>query len=89
MKAFLYRHGEREVLGHSVAGLCKRAAAVRKEFSALTQKARRLDRFYIPTRYPNGLPEGIPAESYDKADAQSALDLAREIYDAVKKQLDV
>ena len=89
LKAFLYAQGEREVVGHSVAGLCRRAANFKKGFSTLVQKARRLDRYYIPTRYPNGLPDGVPAESYDEADAQDALNLAREICDMVKQQLNV
>jgi HEPN domain-containing protein len=89
LKAFLYGQGERPVLGHSVATLCGRAAKSRKEFSALAQKARRLDRFYIPTRYPNGLPDGIPAESYDASDAQDAITLAQEFCNTVKKYLNV
>jgi HEPN domain-containing protein len=32
-----------------------------------------LDQFYIPTRYPNGLPApGIPSESYTAAQAEAA-----------------
>ncbi len=30
----------------------------------------------IPTRYPNGLPGGLLSDSYDEADARSALGLA-------------
>jgi len=41
------------------------------------EMAFRLDRFYIPTRYPDALPgmlaEGLPGQQ----DAQEALDLAR------------
>ncbi len=37
------------------------------------QKATILDKFYIPTRYPNGLPDGIPHDSYTKDEALSAL----------------
>lgn len=87
LKAFLYAQGEREVLGHAVGELCKRAAKFKRDFTALSRKAQKLDRFYIPTRYPNGLPGGIPAESYDEEDAGLALKLAQEIFEFVKQQL--
>jgi HEPN domain-containing protein len=35
--------------------------------------AARLDRHYIPTRYPNGLPGGSPFQSYSAGDLASAL----------------
>ncbi|MGD0153032.1 MAG: hypothetical protein ABSC17_04605 [Thermacetogeniaceae bacterium] len=31
----------------------------------------------VPTRYPNGLPGGIPADAFDKSDAERALSLAQ------------
>jgi len=39
--------------------------------------------FYIPTRYPNGLPESIPAEVYTAAEATLALDLAQQVLELV------
>jgi len=27
--------------------------------------AKKLDRYYIPTRYPNGLPGGVPSRYFD------------------------
>ena len=35
-----------------------------------------LDKFYIPTRYPNGLPDLTPMESYTAEDAKMALERA-------------
>jgi HEPN domain-containing protein len=35
---------------------------------------KRLDRFYIPTRYPNGLPGGLPFQTYSAKDLQEAID---------------
>lgn len=85
LKAFLYAQGERAIKGHSVATLCKEATRFNKEFSRVLYQAKKLDRYYIPTRYPNGLPDGIPAESYTGADAQEAIAQAREIFDLAKK----
>ena len=42
---------------------------------------------YIPTRYPNGLPELTPAEAYQDEDAQQCILQATEILAAVKSIL--
>jgi HEPN domain-containing protein len=85
LKAILYAYGARQVLGHSVADLSRQAAKKDKSLEPLTAQAAKLDRFYIPTRYPNGLPGGIPAEVYDRADGDEAIQLARQVVDTVKK----
>jgi HEPN domain-containing protein len=46
-----------------------------------------LDRFYIPTRYPNGLPELTPGEAYQGEDADLCIQHATEILAAVKTLL--
>jgi HEPN domain-containing protein len=43
------------------------------------EQAQLLDTFYIPTRYPNGFPEGKPADYYNATKAQEALDAANAI----------
>lgn len=73
LKAVLYAKGEESVLGHSAVMLAAAAAELEPELRPVTDAARRLDRFYIPTRYPNGLPGGIPAEAFDDSDAASAI----------------
>lgn len=84
LKAFLYRQGARQVTGHSVGELCKHAGKFRKGFQSLVARAKKLDRYYIPTRYPNGLPGGVPSESYDASDSKLALELASEVINTVK-----
>jgi HEPN domain-containing protein len=49
--------------------------------------AKKLDRFYIPTRYPNGFEQGAPKDYYLKEDAQEALKYAQKIIDFCKKQI--
>jgi len=46
-----------------------------------------LDRFYIPTRYPNGLPELTPGEAYVDEDAEECIQRASEILTTVKSLL--
>ena len=40
---------------------------------ALLDRARALDKLYIPTRYPNGLAGGAPADFYTRAEAERAI----------------
>lgn len=87
VKAFLYWSGERLVLGHSVVELLKEAAKKDPLFGNLVADGSKLDRFYIPTRYPNGLPGGIPAETYDVKDAREALESAGAIVAAVENSI--
>src|SRR5437867_1110958 len=45
---------------------------------SLRGAAARLDQLYIPTRYPNGLPGGVPAEVFSKEQAGEAIAQAAE-----------
>lgn len=89
LKAFLYLGGNQLVWGHSVAELVDDATAADASFEALREKGSLLDRFYIPTRYPNGLPGGIPSESFNAKDSEEAMRAAKDIIDTVasKKRL--
>jgi len=52
--------------------------------------AEKLDRYYIPTRYPNGLPGGIPSRVFD--DPKEALDasnIARDIINFIKNKFNL
>jgi HEPN domain-containing protein len=84
IKAFLYAQGEEIVLGHSVQRLCAAAAKFKPEFTTKSRRWSILDGYYIPTRYPNGLPDGVPADVYTREAAQSAVTLADEVVNWVK-----
>lgn len=43
-----------------------------------------LDQYYVPTRYPNGLPGGIPSDVYTENQAAAAVDIARQVVAAVR-----
>ena len=66
-------------LGHNLTGLAEEAAHLTG--MSLTEEIRdalaRLARHYIPSRYPDALPTGSPADHYRKADAAAALADAR------------
>jgi len=78
IKAYLYAQGEEIVLGHSVARLCADAALYQPGFADKARRWSLLDGYYIPTRYPNGLPDGIPAEVYTRDAALGAVAMAEE-----------
>lgn len=44
--------------------------------------------YYVSTRYPNALPDSIPARIFDRATAERAVDLAREIVTFVKDRVE-
>ncbi len=79
LKAFLYAQGEEIVLGHSVERLCRQAARWDSRFEEHVARWAILDGHYVPTRYPNSLPDSIPARVYTRDAAQEAVRLAREI----------
>lgn len=87
LKAFLYAQGEEVVLGHSVRRLAEEAAARNPHFAGTAARWGILDTYYIPTRYPNGLPDGIPAQVYTARAAEEALSLAEEVVETVAKHL--
>ncbi len=48
-----------------------------EDLEALTDKAALLDKFYIPTRYPNGLPDLTPGQIYIREDAEQGIEAAK------------
>jgi HEPN domain-containing protein len=50
-------------------------------------KAAYLDKFYIPTRYPNGLPDLIPSQVYNAQDSTQAIERAEFFLEESRKLL--
>jgi HEPN domain-containing protein len=55
--------------------------------TAVQNDAAALDRFYIPTRYPNGLPDLTPGKFYFQKDAEFAIGIAESITALVKRTI--
>jgi len=84
VKALWYKEG-RDPWGHSIVRLVQDFPSAEK-YPALRNvldEAKRLDKLYIPTRYPNGLPDMIPAEVFTLEEAQAAVASARTIIDFI------
>ena len=88
MKALWYALGD-DPWGHSIRKLIEEIPerAVRQKLMANLEAGNILDRYYIPTRYPNGLPDLTPGEVYLKKDADLCIRHARSILTAVKSQI--
>ena len=87
LKAFLYAMGEEVVLGHSVNRLCDEASRHDESFAEKGRRWSILDGYYVPTRYPNSLPDGIPAEVYTADAAKEAVELAAEVVEFVRGKI--
>jgi HEPN domain-containing protein len=87
LKAYLYGQGERAVIGHAAYLLLKRCQDYDDSFEILRDVCRKLDQYYVPTRYPNGLPGGVPHEMYTSDQATQALEGARRVLDVVMRLL--
>lgn len=49
------------------------------DIEEIKDKARLLDIYYIPPRYPNGFPSGKPADYFTEKQAKEAIDAANDI----------
>ena len=68
-----------EPWGHSITGLAEAVPESVKIPSPIREAANRLDKHYIPTRYPNGFAEGYPGKLYTRGEAEGAIHDARKI----------
>jgi HEPN domain-containing protein len=63
-----------EAWGHVITELLDALRPERPEIDeTLLDRARALDKLYIPTRYPNGLAGGAPADFYTRSEAERAI----------------
>lgn len=79
LKALLFAAGEELVLGHSVERLCHEGGQHHPELLERVRSWAVLDGFYVTTRYPNSVPDTIPARVFTQGAAQEAVELAAEI----------
>lgn len=84
IKALHLRLG-REAWGHVTARLLSQLPTPPP--NELIERARVLDNYYVPARYPNGHVEGPAFEHYGSLHSSQALDHAREIIGFVRQAL--
>jgi HEPN domain-containing protein len=84
VKALWYFLGE-DPWGHSIQKLIAELPnpAAFERLQPLIQDGALLDRYYIPTRYPNGLPDLTPGQAYFRKDAEFCLESSRRLLSTV------
>ncbi len=89
LKAYLYlRIADRQVFfTHSINELLQMTQELDSDFVPLA-RTKKLDQYYIPTRYPNSLPGGVPSRFYtDPKEAEEAMLLARALLEVVTRKI--
>jgi HEPN domain-containing protein len=89
LKALHYHRGARRVIGHSVVQLALADDEIASRFEDLGDGLRELDLFYIPTRYPNGLPGGAPYQAFSEGQARRAVQTAEAVLARVNEMMGV
>ena len=83
----LHLHSGQEAWGHVIAKLVDELPENVRAAKELIDKARVLDNFYIPARYPNSHPEGTPYEHYGSLQSGEAIQYASEIIEFVRSKM--
>lgn len=76
-----------EPWGHSVTHLLEALPASIDHERAISDAVRRLDKHYIPARYPNGFDAGFPGQLYIQGEAEQALADARDVQSFCRRHL--
>ena len=88
LKAYLYFEGKRYVWEHSVQELAGISREYDEKFEGIIEAGKLLDRYYIPTRYPDALAlPALPQKTYNEKDASQAVSLAEKIIRMVKGEI--
>lgn len=85
LKSLAYRQGERVVIGHSIVELIDRIAPSAPELMKRREQAGLLDQYYVATRYPNGLPGGVPFEAFGERQAREAIEAAQAFVEVARR----
>lgn len=83
----LYLHLHAEAWGHSVKKLLESLPDEINCSQEIITSGTALDKFYIPTRYPNGFDIGAPEEYYNENDCQEAIKHAESVIEFCENQL--
>ena len=86
VKAVFYKLNA-DAWGHSITMLLRELSKNLPVDESLVKAAKNLDKFYIPSRYPNGFDIGMPADYFTEDDAKGAIDNARRIIQFCKDTL--
>jgi len=76
-----------EPWGHSITALVEALPGDVGVPPELVEAASRLDKHYIPTRYPNGFASGYPGKLYTRGEAEGAISDAQDLIEFCRRGL--
>mgnify|MGYP000359585414 CR=1 FL=1 len=83
----LYQKLGIEVWGRSISRMLANLPEKYRPSTDLIDHAKRIDRHYIPSRYPNVHSEGAPLDYYTREDALEAIKYAEEIIEFCRSKI--
>ncbi len=83
----VYQQLHAEAWGHSVSILLANLPPETNVSQDLIEKAKVIDKHYIPARNPNGFDTGAPTDYFTAAEGKTAVEIAREIIEFCKNFL--
>lgn len=72
------------IITHSIFKLIQKCSVHDEDFKSI-EHCRELDKYYIPTRYANGLPDVVPHEFYSLEDATKCVEYAETVVSTIGK----
>ena len=83
----LFQHLHLEAWGHVLSSLLAHLPDTARPEPALVDRAKELDKHYIPTRYPNGFERGAPVDFYTRKEAEEAIKNAEVILEFCRNKI--
>ena len=80
LKAFILAKNDLYPKTHKLIDLIEKCKEIKKQLNVYKKDIKILDEFYIPTRYPDGIPGSFEDSLPSKEDAKEALETAERIY---------
>ena len=85
LKGFLQDSKKKIPKTHSLVELLNLCAGINSTLANIEEDCIKLDRYYIPTRYPDALPGTLPEGLPSKKDAETALAILDKVAKLIKK----
>ena len=83
----LFQRLHLDAWGHVLSVLLNQLPENVKPASELVDRAKELDKHYIPTRYPNGFERGAPVDFYTAKEAEEAIANAEAILEFCRNKI--
>ena len=85
LKGFLLAKANKYPRTHSLRDLLGECMTLDRAFAPFVPDCLVIDQYYIPTRYPDGIPGGLASVSTGEVEANESLEAAEKIHNFVTK----